>query len=187
MALPLSWPAEARDQLKWYWENLFRPRLQGLTDDEYHWEPVPDCWSVRPGPDGRRTWQHAWPPPDPEPFTTIAWRMCHIGGGVLGFRASNHFGDGTRADESAVDWPGTAADAIAFVEDAYQRWMTGLESLPDAGYARPCGPAEGPYADHPFATLVLHISREVFHHAAEVATLRDLYRATNAGRHLHPA
>jgi hypothetical protein len=27
------------------------------------------------------------------------------------------------------------------------------------------------------ATLVLHINREVFHHAAEVALLRDLYRA----------
>ncbi|MBC8076520.1 MAG: DinB family protein, partial [Chloroflexales bacterium] len=23
-------------------------RLVGLTDDEYLWEPVPHCWSIRP-------------------------------------------------------------------------------------------------------------------------------------------
>ena len=23
-------------------------RLSGLTDDEYRWEPVPDCWTIRP-------------------------------------------------------------------------------------------------------------------------------------------
>jgi hypothetical protein len=181
-ALPLVWPAEARDQLTWYWDNLFRPRLEGLTDHEYLWEPVDGCWSVRPGADGRWQWEHAWPPPDPAPFTTIAWRICHIGSGVLGFRASNHFGDGSQADESKITWPTTAADGLAFLDDAYHRWLSGLESLSDDEYARPCGPAEGPYAQHPFGTLVLHISREVFHHGAEIATLRDLYRASDAGR-----
>ena len=39
----------------------------------------------------------------------------------------------------------------------------------------PCGPAEGPYADQPLAALVAHIHREVIHHGAEVALLRDLY------------
>ncbi|UYM25556.1 DinB family protein [Streptomyces albus] len=27
-------------------------RLDGLTDAEYHWEPVGDCVGVRPGDDG---------------------------------------------------------------------------------------------------------------------------------------
>jgi hypothetical protein len=31
------------------------------------------------------------------------------------------------------------------------------------------------------AALVLHINREVIHHGAEVALLRDLYRARPAG------
>ena len=35
-------------QLEWHWSNQLRPRLDGLTDDEYLWEPVPGCWSVRP-------------------------------------------------------------------------------------------------------------------------------------------
>ena len=49
--------------------------------------------------------------------------------------------------------------------------------LDAAGLARPCGPAEGPYAEFPLAALVLHINRETIHHGAEISLLRDLYRA----------
>src|ERR1700704_783274 len=62
-----------------------------MTDDEYLWEPVPNCWSIRPrsaGPGPRATalvgagdWgrdsgfpDEPWPPP----FTTIAWRLGHL-------------------------------------------------------------------------------------------------------------
>ena len=48
--------------------------------------------------------------------------------------------------------------------------------------ARPVGPTEGPWADAPMASLVLHITREVLHHGAEVLLLRDLYRAGGGGR-----
>lgn len=27
--------------------TMLRERLNGLTDEEYFWEPVPGCWSVR--------------------------------------------------------------------------------------------------------------------------------------------
>ena len=43
------------------------------------------------------------------------------------------------------------------------------------GLAQPSGPAAGPYAASPMAALVLHINREVIHHGAEIALLRDLY------------
>ena len=36
------------DQLDYHWTNQLRPRLDGLTDDEYFWQPVPDCWTVHP-------------------------------------------------------------------------------------------------------------------------------------------
>jgi hypothetical protein len=29
-----------------------RLRLEGLTDEEFFWEPVPSCWTVRLGEDG---------------------------------------------------------------------------------------------------------------------------------------
>jgi hypothetical protein len=33
--------------------QTLRQRLEGLTDEEYFWEPVPSCWTVRLGEDGR--------------------------------------------------------------------------------------------------------------------------------------
>ncbi len=44
------------------------------------------------------------------------------------------------------------------------------------GLAREAGPAEGPWATSSMAGLVLHINREMLHHGAEIALLRDLYR-----------
>ena len=54
--------------------------------------------------------------------------------------------------------------------------MKGVRGLGEAALARPCGPSEGPYAEHSMAELVLHINREAIHHGAEIAVLRDLYR-----------
>ena len=109
-------------------------------------------------------------------MTTIAWRVCHIGGPVLGLRASQHFGDGSLTLET-VDWPGTADAGLAFLEEHYAAWKAGVAGLGEEGLRAPIGPAEGPFAESPFAALILHINREVIHHGAEVAVLRDLYRA----------
>lgn len=102
-----SWNHDLVEQLDWHWEHHARPRLEGLTDDEYLWEPAADTWSIRP-----------------------------------------------RAE--AVARPVGRGDG-------------------EHGLARPCGPAEGPYAEHPLSALVLHINREAIHHLAEIALLRDLY------------
>lgn len=181
--MTLDWKQMAIDQLEWYWQMSFRPRLEGLTDEEYFWEPVPGGWSVRPrsaavtamaAGKGDLVIDFEYPEPSPAPFTTIAWRLGHIGSGVLGFRADNHFGDGAPSFEEVV-WPASAEAAVAYVEDGYRRWMDGVRSLDDERLGRPIGPVEGPYAERPYAELVLHISREVMHHGAEVALLRDLY------------
>jgi hypothetical protein len=50
-----------------------------------------------------------------------------------------------------------------------------VRGLGAAGLARPCGPAEAPFADAPLAALVLHINREAIHHGAEIVLLRDLH------------
>ena len=57
--------------------------LTGLTDEEYRWEPVADCWNVRPDPAAPGGWTVDYPDvaPDPPPFTTIAWRLVHISDG----------------------------------------------------------------------------------------------------------
>jgi hypothetical protein len=176
----VDWHHELIEQWDWHWTNQLRPRLDGLADEEYFWEPVEGCWSIRPAGDGTFTCDYAYPEPDPPPFTTIAWRLGHIGGPVFGMRANNHFGDAT-FDIGKVEWPGSAEDALAFVDRAYAQWKTGLEAIREDDLARACGPAEGPFSEYPFAALVLHVNREALHHGAEVALLRDLYRATAAG------
>jgi hypothetical protein len=171
------------DQLDWHWQHQLRPRLDGLTDEEYLWEPVPGCWNIRPRGTGEApiqagrgdvTIDFAFPQPEPAPVTTIAWRLAHVVVGVLGARNASHFG-GPPCDYEGWDYAGTAAVAIAQLDDAYARWADGVRALDEDGLTRPCGPAEGPWADRSMAELVLHINREVIHHGAEIALLRDLW------------
>ncbi|GAA0551649.1 DinB family protein [Actinomadura livida] len=179
----LKWNPILRDQLTWHWTNQLRPRIDGLTDEEYFREPVPGCWSVRPrgtgtapvqAGSGTMTIDFAMPPPDPPPFTTIAWRLAHVIVGVLAIRNASHFGRAP-TDYQAFEYAETADEALAQLDAEYATWLAGVESLGEAGLARPCGEAEGPYAADPMARLVLHINRELIHHLSEVCLLRDLY------------
>ena len=107
-------------------------------------------------------------------MTTIAWRLAHIIVGVLGARVASHFG-GPPADYQTFEYAGTAAAALRQLDEVYAAWIQGVHGLGVEGLTRPCGPAEGPFAEYPMAALVLHINREVLHHGAEIALLRDLY------------
>jgi len=99
---------------------------------------------------------------------------CRCKSGVFGSRVADHFG-GPPVDYQAFHYAGTAAQALAQLDEVYAEWLVGVNSLGDGGLARPCGPPEGPLAEYPMATLVLHVNREALHHGAEIALLRDLY------------
>lgn len=178
----IDWGHQLLDQLERHWQQQLRPRLDGLTDDEYLWEPAQPTWNVRPRRTadepgtGPFTIEFAYPTPDPPPVTTIAWRLGHVIVGVLGARCAAHFG-GPPVDYGSFPYAGTAEEALEQLDDGYARWTAGVRGLAAAGFAAPCGPVEGPYAEFPIAALVLHIHREVIHHGAEVSLLRDLYRA----------
>ncbi|MGO1172893.1 MAG: DinB family protein [Actinomycetaceae bacterium] len=177
---------ELHDQLDRHWRLQARPRLGGLTDAEYLWEPVEGAWSVRhredPAPDtvtiraGSGDWlcDFGFPEPEPAPVTTIAWRLAHVIVGVLGARAHSHFG-GPEVGYETFDYAGDARTALAQLDDAYAAWSDGVRALTPEALARPVGEAEGPWAEHPMITLVAHINRETVHHLAEVALLRDLW------------
>lgn len=179
----VDWTTQLVEQLDWHWRNQLRPRLDGLTDDEYRWEPVPGAWNVRPRGSGSApiaagsgdfTIDFAYPEPDPPPVTTIAWRMGHLVVGVLGMRAAAHFG-GPPVDYWTHRYAGDAATALSQLDSAYRAWITGVRGLDDDTLRRPCGPPEA-FPEAPMAALVLHINREMLHHGAEIALLRDLYR-----------
>ena len=186
----IDWTRQLIDQLDWHWQGQLRPRLADLTDDEYLWEPVPGCWSLRRRAEattalaaGARDTVADFesPEPDPAPFTTIAWRMAHISIGVLGQRAANHFGEPGAVEYETTDWPRTAAAGLELLDHHYDAWTSGVRTLDAVGLSRPCGPLEGPFADYPMAALVLHISREVIHHGAESCIIRDIYRSSHGG------
>jgi hypothetical protein len=179
----IDWNFQLAEQLDSHWRGQLRPRLDAMTDAEYRWEPVADAWNVRPRGTGTAPVQvgagefvidFAMPEPVPPPVTTIAWRLGHLIVGVLGMRVAAHFG-GPPVEYESHRYPGDAATALAQLDDAYAAWIGGVRGLGPDALARACGPAEGPWAQVPMAQLVLHINREMLHHGAEIALLRDLY------------
>lgn len=190
----MTWGEELLSQLEFYWDAHLWPRLQGLTHDEYWWEPVAGCWTLRPDERGELETETLPMDPPVPPVTTIAWRIAHIGRDVLGTRARAFFGDPSLPDGALptddvfmVDkrwWPeplpATADEALAFLDKAFTLWRDGVGSLDDDALLRPLGPKGGHHGDKSMAGLVLHISREVMAHGAEVSLLRDLYRAQHA-------
>ena len=181
----IDWNGQLLEQLTLHWDHHVRPRLEGLTDAEYFWEPAPNCWSIGPRADattamaagvGDYVADFAVPEPTPPPVTTIAWRLGHVIVGVFGMRNASHFG-GPKVDYTTAQWAPDATTALAQLDDGYRRWVEGVRSLGEDSLAEPVGPAEGPFAAASYSTLVLHINREAIHHLAEVLTLRDLYRS----------
>ena len=186
--MAVDWNHELVDQLDFQWRHVARPPLDTLTDDEYLWEPVAGCWSIRPVEAvsatpattplwgaGRFRMEQSEDEPSPAPVTTIAWRLGHMIVEVLGERVHSHFG-GPPVSLGSFEFSGDAAGAVAQLDEVYTSWTDGVRQLGETGLARPCGPAEGPFAEFPLAALVLHINREMLHHTAEVMLLRDLYR-----------
>src|SRR5215470_2448485 len=119
--MDINWSNELAEQLDWQWQNHLRPRLEGLTDQEYFWEPVPGCWSLRKrgastaprtAGAGDYLYEFTYPEPDPAPVTTIAWRLAHLIALVLAERNASHFG-GPAADFQTFDYAGTADTALA--------------------------------------------------------------------------
>ena len=170
-----------------------RPKLDGLTDEEFFWEPVEGCWTVH----RRRAEDRAWAPdvqqfvngkgewvtdyslPDivPAPFTTIAWRLVHAA--AINWMYHEHvFGPG-KLDWDDYEIPHTARDAVSWWETGYRQFRDALADTPEDELDR-FGAA--PWGD---TRTVLEWSvvmlDENVHHTAEVGVLRDLYRAGGLG------
>ena len=132
--MELDWNEALREQWEFHWNGQVRARLDGLTDDEYFWSPVPDAWNVWPrgrstapiqAGVGDYTIDFAFPEPDPAPFTTIAWRLGHVIVGVLAMRNAAHFG----APEAAYEkwaYAGSAAEALRQLDEQMDVWLAGV-------------------------------------------------------------
>ena len=168
---------EVLDLVHEAYDNRLMPRLRGLTDEEYLWEPVPDCWTVHPNGNGtfRADWGFIFS--EVPPFTTIAWRMCHLIDCYGGRRMAKWFGLPERPSPTEGGVPGTAADALRMLAEAHEILIGNIEAIGEAELWTKIGPIGGIWAEHTKLSLVLHQVDEVIHHGAEVALIRDLYRA----------
>jgi uncharacterized damage-inducible protein DinB len=171
---------DSRDELVAFSDGIAsrtRERLADMGDDEYLWEPAPACWTVgaRPGGEVGADWAFA---PEGTPFTTIAWRLWHLTvcyGGERNERLLRGAPGENDVERTAAR--ATAAEALDALAEAQAWWRALLASLSDEELGREMGPIAEQYAEHSRRAFVLHMLDEHIHHAAEVALLRDLYRA----------
>jgi len=165
--------------------GITRDRLEGLTDDEYRWEPVAGAWSIRPrgeaaSPDpwGAGDWQIDWDRghPRPEPVTTIAWRLGHLIS-MYNDRWEWTFGSRSIAPEVNTDFTPSADEALRTLWERIDRFAKAVADMTDEQLDVP-GFGQFPYGldpQLPFISIVWWMNREFIHHSAEIALLRDLY------------
>ena len=152
--------------------ETLRRRLEGLTDEEFFWEPVPGRWTVHPDESGRWVVDYEVQAPDPPPFTTIAWRLAHIAACKIMYH-EYAFGPG-KLTWDKLDIPYTAADAIAWLEEGHARLHTALNGLTDADLVEMRLTNWGePWPTWRIFWVMIHHDA---HHGAEIGCLRDLYR-----------
>ncbi len=78
--------------------------------------------------------ESARPAPDPPPFTTLAWRLCHLAGTVA-LRADYTVGSRAMTFD-AYEMPGDAAAALAALRVAGAAWRSALVPTTDADLDR---------------------------------------------------
>ncbi|TDQ00147.1 DinB family protein [Labedaea rhizosphaerae] len=141
--------SEREDLLEFsdYAWNRLRERVDGMTDDEYFWEPG---------------------------VTTMVWRITHVRDMLAEERNFTWLGVPVPADRPTGS-PTSAADALAELAEAYALWRKALADTGDL--SAPIGRIAGPFGDSTRRAFVHHILDELIHHGAEIALLRDLYEA----------
>jgi hypothetical protein len=159
-----------------YYAARATARLDGLTDEEQLWEPVPGCWTVRPSGDTYIA-DHASPPPDPAPVTTIAWRLAHLSSMLTEHRL-RAVAFGLRPADARPQPPisPVATEALATFARSLGDWRDDLVRVTEERLWEPMGAGAGPFSEDLAGSFVEHVHDELIHHTAEIALLRDLYR-----------
>jgi hypothetical protein len=173
-------------------------RLDGISNEEFLWEPAPGSWSVRPRGSARTSdaygpgeWVMDFVVKNPlgrGPVTTIAWRLGHLASMFAG-RWEWTFGDRATAPELLVDFTPIARRAVDGLWPLVDRWRADLDTLTEEQLDVP-GFGQYPRGldpQLPFVAIVWWMNREFIHHIAEIALLRDLWQARSARQELEEA
>ena len=160
------------NQMDDVYESLWN-QLHGLSDREYLWQPIGNCWTVR---DQAGQWVTDFEEPDPEPppFTTIGRRLVHVGD----WKHVYHdwaFGPRTLTFPD-LEAPSHASGALARLEQGHTLLRgSGNPGRCGDGPARSDELGDSWRAWRIFWTMIDHDA----HHGGEIGCLRDFYRATH--------
>jgi DinB superfamily len=167
--------------------EFFWPRMAGLTDAEYLWEPSAHTWSLRPRGQQRTAHAHGggdWVvefeprDPQPAPMRSIAWLLWHLSEGC-GNRADWTNGTRSRGPDD-MEVPPTAEGGLAQLRRSFASWRSVFTDLAPEEYAQ-VGRSQYPGGldpQLPLRDILWWQNREVMHHCAEMMMLRDLYLHT---------
>jgi DinB family protein len=152
----------------------FVERLDGLTDVEFFWEPVPGCWNVYRDADGNWTYPYEEPDPVPSPVTTIGWRLVHV---ALCKVIYHEWAFGPRhLTFLNVETPHNVETCVGMLTRGHALLAADLAALDRSDLDRRVMTNWGEEwpAWRIFTTMTDHDAR----HGAEIGVLRDLYRAS---------
>lgn len=122
------------------------------------------------------------PEPDVVPITTIAWRLGHLHSDFAG-RWEWTFGERRRDPQELVDFTPSPALALDRFQETLDRHRTSIAALTEEQLDT-VGFSQYPYGsdpDDPYITVLAGANLELIHHMAEIALLRDLWRARLPG------
>ena len=80
---------------------------------------------------------------------------------------------------NGTDWVLDVEEARALLRRAWRGFRDPIVEGGPGQLGIALGPTWGAYSEHSTFGLILHAQREVTHHAAEIALLRDLHTATH--------
>jgi hypothetical protein len=126
------------------WQRL-RERVEGMTDDEYFWQPA---------------------------VTSMVWRVTHVRDMLAEERNWTWLGVPAPAERPSGE-PASADEALTGLAGAYALWRKALTDTDEL--SAPIGAIAGPFGDSTRRAFVHHVLDELIHHGAEIALLRDLY------------
>jgi hypothetical protein len=147
--------------------------LAGLTADEFVWSPGGPVWHLAPSErDGRWTIPYTWIPPEPVPFTTIAWRMAHIATSKV--LVLDHAFGARQARLSDLDVPTEVDGMMTYMRQCHVPLREQVERLTDDDLdsVRLTEWGEPRSTERILGSAILHD----LEHAAQIGTVRELYR-----------
>ena len=152
----------------------FVARLDGLTDEEFLWEPVAGCWNVYRDADGTWTYPYEEPDPVPSPVTTIGWRLVHV---ALCKVMYHEWAFGPqRLTFMNIENPHDVETCLTMLREGHELLRSDLAGLRPDDLERRVMTNWGEEwpAWRIFSTMTDHDAR----HGAEIGVLRDLFRSS---------